>query len=54
MSNICIIKVKIKIIVVLDNVCSQVEIDSTFTAIARFVFYNEKLFTIEFITYLLP
>ena len=52
-SNICLIEVKVKITVILDNVCSQVEIDNTFTAIARFVFYNEKLLTIEFIAYLL-
>ena len=51
--TICIIKVKVKITVILDNACSQVEIDSTFTAIARFVFNNEKLLTIEFIAYLL-
>ena len=39
---ISVIKVKGKITVILDNVCSQVEIDSTFTAIARFVFNNKS------------
>ena len=48
-----LLKVKVKITVILDNVCRQVEIESTFTAIARFVFNNEKLYTIEFIAYLL-
>ena len=47
------IEVKVKITGILDNVCSQVEIDSTFTTIARFVFHNEKLLAIEFVAYLL-
>ena len=33
-----LLKVKVKITVILDNVCSQVEIDSTYTAIARLMF----------------
>ena len=38
------IKVEVKITVMLDNVCSQIEIDNTFAAIARFMFNNKKLF----------
>ena len=31
-------KVKVKVTVILDDVCSQVEVNSAFTTIARFVF----------------
>ena len=45
--------IKVKVAVISDNICCQVKIDSTFTAVNRFVFSNEMFFTIEFITYLL-
>ena len=51
MSNISFIIIKIKVAVISDNVCCQVEIDSTFTAVTRFVFDNVKFLTIEFVTY---
>ena len=37
---------KIKITVISDNVHSQVKVNSTFTTITRFVFDNEKFFTV--------
>ena len=52
-SNISLIVIKVKITVLSYNVCCQVKIDSTLTALARFMFNNKKFFTIEFTTYLL-
>ena len=52
-SNISLIVIKVKIAVISYNVCCQVEIDSTLTAVTGFMFNNKKFFTIEFITYLL-
>ena len=39
-----------KIAVILDNVCHQIEAHGIFTAIARFMFNNEKFLAIELIT----
>ena len=47
------IVIKVEITVLSYNVCCQVKIDSTFTAVARFMFNNEKFLAIEFITYFL-
>ena len=44
--------IKVEIAVISYNVCCQVKIDDTFTAVTRFMFNNEKLLTIKFITYL--
>ena len=52
-SDIGLIVVKVKITVVPYNVCCQVEIDSTLTAVAGLMLNNKKFFAIEFITYLL-
>ena len=51
--DISLIEIKVKVTVLSYNVCCQVKIDSTFAAVGRFMFTNEKFFAIEFITYLL-
>ena len=50
---ISFIVIKVEVTVPSYNVCCQVKIDSTFTAVARFMFNTEKFFAIEFITYVL-
>ena len=42
---------KVKFTVISNNICCQVKVDSTFTALTRFVLNNEKVFTVKFITY---
>ena len=52
-SNLSIIKIKVKITVISNDIHCQVKLYSTFTAVTRFVLYNEKFFTIKLITYFL-
>ena len=50
-SNISLTVIKVKIAVI-SYVCCQVKIDSTLTAVTRYMFNNEKFLTLEFIAYL--
>ena len=52
-SNVSAVKIEVKVTVISNDVPCQVKIDSTFTAITRFVLYNEEFFTIKLITYFL-